>query len=775
MNQARLNLLEELTKRPSGLAWCGLQTDACDKVLRKIWETHASEAGDRLAIFATGGYGRRELSPHSDLDITLLSVGEAQDDGLIRSLFRSIQTEVGDGWGLKIGYTYRTLGDFPGLDAASRTALLDARLVTGDESMNQVLNESLWKDFPTGDFLIAKFRERAAALNRWHFTPLVTEPNLKEGAGGLRCFQTAQWVRMALGETLQASTEDYEWLLMVRSLLHLKAKRVMDILSYERRGQIADLLGMTPIELAERCAKSMASLHVQWKQTGACLSKSSFLITENVTSQRGQLYYGPGTTAAEAGLAITLAAQLPGITLTDAHTMEKTGSGSHFLAAISGGIKSVKALDEAGVLSQILPEITDCRYLMPGDSAHRYTVFEHTLVLLENLESPEMPAFLTEIKASLPDPSLMILAGLLHDVGKIDRTRPHSIVGAEMSIEICTRLGLPAAQIDLVRWLVLEHLYISRVIQIRDVQNPEVLREAAQKCGTLQRLDLLTLLTWADISAVNPETMTPLTLAYLEHVWRAARQFLTEGQEAPDPAGIRRRLTRSLAASFQPEEISAFLDSLPSNYLLSTPPAEVQRHLELMKRVETEGPEVHMTDRPAIEATEVLISAHDRLGLLRDVLAVFYALDLRLHSVRACTTQSEEPLILDMFTVSYGKRPLPPMAAARLESDLRKVLSGQISAHELMRAADKDPDRAQELYHWSFVPGSPATLEVRAPRGRGMAYRMSNKITKLGWTILGARVGQWAGAAAATFTLLGPEGKALTQADAHLAFGPAEV
>lgn len=775
MNQTRLDLLDDLTQEPSGLAWCGMQTNACDKVLRRIWEIHAPESPKHLAIFATGGYGRRELSPHSDLDLTLLSVGEVQDDGLIRALFRSIQTEIGEAWGLKIGYTYRTLGDFPGLDASSRTALLDARLVAGDEEMAPILNDSLWKDFPTGDFLIAKFRERAAAFTRWHSTPLVTEPNLKEGAGGLRCLQTAQWVRMALGETLINPTPDYEWLIMVRSLLHLKANRVMDLLSYERRGQIANLLAVTPIALAEKTAESMSALHKFWRETESCLARSSFLITEHVTSQKGHLYYGPGTTSTEAALAITLASQLPGIQVTSAPPLADKGSGSHFLAAIGGGVASVKALDQAGVLAQILPEITACRFLMPGDSAHRYTVLEHTLVLLEHFESAEMPSFLTEIKASLPDPSLLILAGLLHDVGKIDRSRPHSIVGAEMSVEICTRLGLPGAQTVLVRWLVLEHLYLSRIIQIRDVQDPLVLQEAARHCGTVQRLDLLTLLTWADISAVNPEAMTPLTLAYLEHVWRSARQILTEGQEIPDPAGMRRRLTRSLASTFPPEEITAFLDSLPSNYLLSTPPSEVQKHMELMKRVVTDGPEIHMIERPAIEATEVLIGAVDRLGLLRDVLAVFYALDLRLHSVKARTTQGETPLILDLFTVSYGRRPLPPLAAAKLEADLRRVLTGQTSAYDLMKTADKDPARAQELYNWTFTPGSPATLEVRAPRGRGMAYRMSNRITELGWIILGARVGQWAGAAAATFSLVGPEGKALTRADADQAFGQANV
>lgn len=775
MKEARQNLLSSLAQKPSGLEWCRAYTQVCDEALRRIWSEQGAGSRSGLALFATGGYGRAELSPSSDLDLTLLSTIGGEDDHLIRNLFKAFQAEIGESAGMTIGYAYRSPSDFHGLDAPSRTSLMEARLIAGDPSMAGVLAESLWNHFPTGDFLIAKIKERNAAMARHHQTPLVTQPHLKEGAGGLRSLQASQWMRMALQQPLLPQSQAYDWLIQLRSLLHLRAGRVMDLLSLQRRNEVAGLLGMTSTELGRQTAEAMDELHHAWIQTLPLLHESTFALTRQVKVSRGRISFGKSATLSDAALACALSVEMSGITMRQAPEGSAFGSGSEVLAALSGGIKAVLAMDEAGVLAQILPEVTGCRYLMPQDEVHQFSVLQHTFAVLEFLESKQMPAFLSEVRASLPDPSLLILAALLHDAGKADASLPHSLVGAGMAQEVGERFGLARPQTDLVVWLVKEHLTLSRIIQVKDVTDPEVLRQAAEACSDVQRLDLLTLLTWADISAVNPEALTPLTLAYLEHLWRAVRQILTEGQEEADPAGLRRRLSRSLSGKADPKEIQAFLDSMPSHYLLTTAPADVPLHLEMTRRAAVSGFEVQMTDRKEVQATEVLVSARDRIGVLRDVLGVLYSLDLRLHAVRACTTQSQEPLVLDLFTVSYGNKCLPPAKAARLEKLLRQVLLGEEEVYKLLRDSGKDPVRQQEYFDLTFKAGQPATLEVKAPRGRGLAYRMANRITKLGWTILGARVGQWAGAGAASFSLLGPQGKGLSQADGDEALGSPHV
>lgn len=775
MKEERQDLLESLALHPSGLEWCRTYASLCDAALSSIWTKQGAGSKSGLALFATGGYGRGELSPSSDLDLTLLSTLGSEDDLLIRSLFKAFQAEIGEGAGIKIGYAYRSPSDFHGLDASSRTSLMEARLIAGDPSLAGVLADSLWHDFPTGDFLIAKIKERNAAMTRHHQTPLVTEPHLKEGAGGLRSHQASQWIRMTLQQPALPQSAAYDWLIQVRSLLHLRAGRVLDVLSLRRRQEVAEMLGMTSTELGSRTAEAMDELHHSWMRTLPLLLESTFSLTRKVKVSRGKVSFTRASTISDAALACALSVEIPGIVMKQAPEGSALGSGSEVLAALNGGIKAVLAMDEAGVLAQILPEVTGCRYLMPQDEVHQYSVLQHTFAVLEFLESKQMPAFLSEVRAALADPSLLILAALLHDAGKADLSRPHSQAGAEMAEAAGRRLGLSEPQIELVSWLVKEHLTLSRIIQVKDVSDPEVLKQAAGVCEEVQKLDLLTLLTWADISAVNPEALTPLTLAYLEHLWRAVRQILTDGQEEADPAGVRRRLSRSLSGKAEPDEIQAFLDSMPSSYLLTTSATDVPLHLEMTRRAAVSGAEVQMTDRKEIQATEVLVSARDRLGVLRDVLGVLYSLDLRLHSVRACTTQSQEPLVLDLFTVSYGSKCLPAATAARLEKLLKQVLLGETEVYKLVRDSGKDPVRQQEFYELTFKAGQPATLEIKAPRGRGLAYRMANRITKLGWTILGARVGQWAGAGAASFSLLGPQGKGLSQEDADQAFGSPHV
>ncbi|MCA1947995.1 MAG: hypothetical protein LDL55_07740, partial [Armatimonadetes bacterium] len=101
-----------------------------------------------------------------------------------------------------------------------------------------------------------------------------------------------------------------------------------------------------------------------------------------------------------------------------------------------------------------------------------------------------------------------------------------------------------------------------------------------------------------------------------------------------------------------------------------------------------------------------------------------------------------------------------------------RVLSGEATVEEVLRSRGKDPDRRQQVFTFSFLPGNPGILEFRVPRGRGMAYRLSRLIAEQGWNILTARVGQWAGKGAAAFYVQGPGGRSLTEDEVRAALEP---
>jgi [protein-PII] uridylyltransferase len=142
---------------------------------------------------------------------------------------------------------------------------------------------------------------------------------------------------------------------------------------------------------------------------------------------------------------------------------------------------------------------------------------------------------------------------------------------------------------------------------------------------------------------------------------------------------------------------------------------------------------------------------------------VLYAYDVSVIAIRACTTTSDPPIALDVFTVGFGNRPVPGATLKHVSAAISDVLKGSRTIEELLRQKGKDPGRKQQVFSYSYVEGHPSILEIQAPRGRGMPFRFSRLLSDQGWNVLSARVGQWAGNAAAAFYLVGPDGEPLAR------------
>lgn len=277
---------------------------------------------------------------------------------------------------------------------------------------------------------------------------------------------------------------------------------------------------------------------------------------------------------------------------------------------------------------------------------------------------------------------------------------------------------------------------------------------------------MLTLLTWADIHAVAPDTWTKIQDSFTKELFRRTMSILSQSEPEPaSPTAARRRLARRLHREEVPREaLERFIDSLPAHYLLSTDPEQIRDHYEMAAKAAQGEPAVEIADRRDLGATEVTVCCRDAPGLLSRLLGVFYALDCSLVGIRASTTRSDTPVALDVFTVTFGDRPVPQASARQLYSTLMAVVLGQRSVEEVLTGRGKDPGRIQEILTYTYREGEPGILEIRAPRGRGMAYRVSRTLAREGWSILSARVGQWAGAGSAAFYITNPKG-ALIRSD----------
>jgi [protein-PII] uridylyltransferase len=766
---AREKHLTKLAERPSGLAWCARHSEIADDVVRLLLNDLVTEHPNLppIALIATGGYGRRELAPHSDIDITVVPEDETAPslDAALRQLFQELHWAFCTALRLDVGYAYRLVSDAPGLDATSRTGLLDMRHLAGSYDVTRRLEQALHDSFAAGEFILAKITERQNMFAKHHDTPLVVEPHLKEGAGGLRCFHCANWLREAVGDRPARPTEAYDTIIRFRNLLQLRAGKALDVLSRGRQAEIADLLGVDVYEMMAKVAACGDELHDEYRRAIQRLHEGRYHLSRHVLAVSGEARPVGQADPGHAAVGIAIATKL-GLRVSDLPVAcRPVDPGPAALYAVTTGEATLRNLDHCGLLAQLLPELDACRTLIPSDTVHTYTVFEHTLRTVRNLDRLAPGTFLGDLKDALNDQETLYFAALLHDIGKIDPTRPHSEVGAEMAAEICRRWGLNDSVSEDVEWLVLEHLTMARFIRVRDVENPATVQEFADIVGTVNRLHLLTLLTWADVNAVSPGAWTPAQETFLRALHaRTEARLQGEVPGTPDPSMYRQRLLRQLKAKQEDEsQVQAFVESLPAHYVVSTSPDVIRLHMEFVRKAAEGESTVEFFHRNDLSATEITVCAKDEPGLLSRLLGVFYAYDLSVAGIRASTTQTTPAVALDVFTVSFSGRPVPAATVKRVSGALLDVVEGRTTVEEILKSKGKDPFRKQRVFSYDLIESTPSVLEIRAPRGRGMAFRLSRLIAEAGWNVASARVGQWAGNAAAAFYLLDKNGQGITR------------
>lgn len=249
-----------------------LMDAAISQILHQAWVETAAEVGDRISphilesvsLAATGGYGRRELCPFSDIDITFIvdDQDDAQIDLLVKNVYRLLMDVFLNGTGLKVGYSYRYIDDIENLPLDTHTALLDARRVSGGALLFDRFYSGILRAISPAEFVFGHLEQRAIIGKQWGASPYLVEANIKEGVGGLRDLQTARWIaQVAFGTSrsdvwlaLRAqgiiSDEEIKWiedaaefLAKVRNKLHIACGRDTDILYIDRQDEISAVLG----------------------------------------------------------------------------------------------------------------------------------------------------------------------------------------------------------------------------------------------------------------------------------------------------------------------------------------------------------------------------------------------------------------------------------------------------------------------------------------------------------------------------------------------------
>jgi [protein-PII] uridylyltransferase len=854
-----------------GLDLARRYSDLVDTVLRRMLLMACGRAGRGatpesvpIAVVATGGYGRRELSPHSDIDITFIPHrdGDSLVDRIIKEMFTGVMRVFIDGNGMSVGYAYRLMQDCASLDHQTTCGLLDARIVTGSDRLFIQFEDEFWSGFNTPEFLFAKIDERRRMLAKHGLTALVIEPNLKEGAGGLRDLHTAVWVTQAV-RSLNAArvrgdrvwdalikfaeiTEDEaaqlrqakEFLFRVRNALHDITGAERDQLVVTRQEEVADRLGYGEEEKRRRREEETGTgqsaiptsppverFMRDYYRNAAAVHRISHGIIRRAEGRRLFLGIGldckrrqivPANQALEAEDPLWMLwacelAQKYGLEFSDdlervivdllatepvIGDMERAGEVfSRILASPRGAYPILQQMADLGILGWLLPEFGGTLNLIAYDPSHDYTVGQHTLYVVQNLDSLRIPEGDEELRdfrqimAELRHPEQLYLAALLHDAGKGMDDRPHSESGEDLAREICRRFGWTKEAAENVCFLVRHHLLMAETSRLRDLNLDETIRDFVAVVDDPDRLHMLYLLTYADTNAVGTGVWTQVKGRFLRDLVRRAERALHEGDgEDGDDTGLlrtRRRLMKELEVeNLPPEEVQAHVESMPPTYLLNTSLNEIALHIGMVRRARNGEPMVDFFDERDTTYTEVTVCAKDdpTPGLLSKIAGVFYAADCDVHSAQVFTrvaanaahavegngASAEERIAIDKFFVDFRGRQLTPGKRKEISTNLAAALTGQTLVRDLLAKRRKPADIGGPVQHLvvrNDLSDTYTVIEVTAADERAMLYRASGALSALGWSIHSARVSHFKGRSMASFYVTGA--RAISQSDAR--------
>jgi len=708
--QAERNALRAAyLQRPNPRVLLRGHTRIVDRTITSIWRQ--LRPSRRATLVATGGYGRSELFPYSDIDILVLLDADPGPDERTR-----LERLIGELWdvGLEVGHSVRTVSDCVAAvstDITIRTTLLEARFLAGDRKLFRRLESTLARDLDPAGFYKAKKLEQEQRHAKHQDTPYALEPNLKEAPGGLRDLQVIQWIARACGigrgwrdledhgliqhdEALQLLRHE-ALLRNLRIRLHYLAGRREDRIVFDYQTALAEQLGYreTPnrrpseamMQRYYRTAKAITQLNTTLLQNlGARVFpkpnvapyplNERFLVRgELLEAHDEQLFEREPLAVLECFLLMQQHPELQGMTAAtlralwrgrlrvDARFRRNALARLMFVQILQqsrGIVHELRRMNQYGILGRYLPEFGRIVGHMQHDLFHVYTVDQHILMVVRNLRRFTMPELAHEfplcsqLMSGFERAWLLYVAALYHDIAK-GRGGDHSELGKKEVGSFCRRHSLAPEDAELAEFLVEHHLSMSSVAQKQDVHDPEVVRVFAQKVGSERRLTALYLLTVADIRGTSPKVWNAWKAKLLEDLFRATRRALTGETLQLDAALAEKqaeamRLLRLYALSDGVQD--RLWAQLDTTYFLRHDAQEIAwQTRNLHFRVDSAKPVVRARLAPFGEGLQVMIYTRDREALFARICGYFDRSNFDIVDAKIHTTR--HGYALDTFSV----------------------------------------------------------------------------------------------------------------------------
>ncbi|CAJ1506567.1 [protein-PII] uridylyltransferase [[Mycobacterium] burgundiense] len=741
--------------------------------LHEFWLTSkATEIGitatSGFAIIATGGLGRGELVPFSDLDLMLLHDNMPHE--VVSKVAELLWYPLWDA-NIRLDHSVRTVPEalqVASTDISAGLAMLEARHIAGDGALSALLVGGAWRQWRTG--IAARFEELAEhTRGRWERSGEIAhraEPDLKSGRGGLRDVQLLNALAIAqladvypsrlLASPMGTLGDAHRALLDVRTELHRVSGRGRDLLLAQHADEIAAALHVGDrFDLARRLSDAARTIGY-YVDSGIrtarnALPKRGFAavrrpkrrpLDEGVVEYNGEVILArDARPERDPGLILRVAAAsaTTGLPMSAATLSRLAASAPELrapwpapalndllvlLAAGSAAISTVEALDRTGLWGRLFPEWGAIRDLPPRDIVHIWTVDRHLI---------ETVSFASGFTTRVSRPDLLLLGALCHDIGK-GRGGDHSVVGAELAVQIGVRLGLWPADIDTLSAMVRYHLLLAGTATRKDLQDPETIAAVVDKLdGDPVLLELLHALVEADSLATGPGVWGEWKASLIGELVRRCRLVMA-GEPLPQ------------ADSIDPQDLS----------------------------LAAEDGTVHVRMAPGDSPRTYIVTmiAPDERGFLSKAAGV-----LALHSLRvySASVNSHEGSAINSFVVAphFGE----PPAVGVLRQQLVLALGGELDVIAALQRRDAEtagPEargrastlRAGVPIHPPVAPariiwhpgGAPdrLTVEVRSTDRTGMLAILTAVLERAGVDIAWARVTTLGSSVVDVFGLVGP-------------------
>ncbi len=756
-------------------------------------------------LAAVGSFGRRELSPYSNIDLMFIVTEIKTHENEIQNCVNKLKHA-----GIDISFTIREFSDIKKIktgDVQFFTHFFETRFIYGNKEIFDKWKKHFFYEVQKSNkekLINNLIDEIKIRHSKYGTSPKVLEPNIKYSAGGLRDIHAIEWMyaiennyifpqqdeitqterfleilcseQQISKATKKELLDSYGFLLATRNTLHLTEKQRKDRLEFYNQQKIALQLGYNKenwqnfmikyfksATAINRFAKTMIKKYKQ--EFAPPLSDflsiqldDDFFIKGKIISFTGNriftiseimraFYYRASNNATfEKSLRSRI---IETVNVFENYEQTEIQSSVFFreiLKLPSNVGKTLSLMNEFGFLGIFLKEFDDLIGFFQQGIYHIYTTDEHTLIAIQNTENlHNQNSDFAKVFQALPSKDILYMAILLHDIAKPISLEGHEIIGAEISNSIMERLGYSEKDIRLVEFLVKHHLVMEQTAFRRDLNDPVTLDEFVKIFSSVEMLDLLYLLTFADLSAVNPAVWTQWKESLLNELYRKAKEMLIKELSGSELISIKSLKTLETINSSLDKSTLEHLELVDDpSYSFYFPQEEINKHIDEIKK----GSKISVFINRMETFTNITVITQANKLSLSNICATLTINNLEIHDAKIFTRK--DGIIINSFSVTdfTTHESIKKTKAENVKNLLLKIINNEI---DIENEISKIITRRERLEHASVKNNKNVKvnfkkhknftiIEIYSPDRIGLLYKITQTLNRLNLKISFAKI-----------------------------------